>query len=266
MEAARSEFASAMRRHALALRDTCWLRWRSRGRCRCISTTALPGPVSGDTGVYVWNLWVFRHAITAHREMPFFTAEILSLSSAVPLTLQNYTTLANVIAFPLLPLFGIVATFNLLVIGSGVRRGARDVRLRPPADRGHRGGVGGGTRVRVLTIHERPGDGAFQPGADRAAADLRHAARASALPADVPGGGSRRYHRRVCVPLRSVLRRLLPPHRWICDRYSAVLIQRGPLPFRPYRGTLALDVLLVCIAGLIAGMLVGGGRRIECSR
>ena len=45
--------------------------------------------------------------------------------------------------------------------------------------------------------------------------------------------------------------------------YSAVLVQRGPLPFRPYRGTLALDVLLVCIAGLIGGMLVGGGRRIE---
>src|SRR4051794_2960679 len=66
-------------------------------------TTALPGPVSGDTGVYIWNLWVFRHTIVAHHQMPFFTTEILSLSSALPLTLQNYTTLANVIAFPLLP-------------------------------------------------------------------------------------------------------------------------------------------------------------------
>jgi hypothetical protein len=44
--------------------------------------------------------------------------------------------------------------------------------------------------------------------------------------------------------------------------YSAVLIQRGPISFRPYRGTLALDVLLVCVAGLIVGMLVGGGRQI----
>ena len=83
-------------------------------------TTALPGPVLGDTGVYIWNLWVFRHAIVAHREMPFFTTEILSLSPALPLTLQNYTTLANVIAFPLLPLLGIVATFNVLVIAAGV--------------------------------------------------------------------------------------------------------------------------------------------------
>jgi hypothetical protein len=82
--------------------------------------TALPGEVSGDTGVYVWNLWVFRHAIVAHREMPFFTLEILSLAPAMPLTLQNYTTLANVIAFPLIPLLGIVATFNVLVISSGV--------------------------------------------------------------------------------------------------------------------------------------------------
>jgi hypothetical protein len=45
--------------------------------------------------------------------------------------------------------------------------------------------------------------------------------------------------------------------------YSAVLIQRGPQAFRPYRGALAVDVALVCLAGLIAGMLIGGGRRID---
>jgi len=38
----------------------------------------------------------------------------------VPLTLHNYTALADLIAYPLLPLFGTVATFNLLVLASGV--------------------------------------------------------------------------------------------------------------------------------------------------
>ena len=61
---------------------------------------ALPGPRSGDTGVYVWNLWLFRHEIVAHHHYPFFTLEILSFAPRVPLALHNYTTFANVLAFP----------------------------------------------------------------------------------------------------------------------------------------------------------------------
>lgn len=82
--------------------------------------TMLPGPVSQDTGVYVWNLWVFRHEIVEHHHFPFATLEILSLASPVPLALHNYTTIANILAFPLLPLLGTVRTFNILNIGSGV--------------------------------------------------------------------------------------------------------------------------------------------------
>jgi hypothetical protein len=82
--------------------------------------TALPGPFVTDTGVYVWNLWVFRHEIVAHHQLPFVTLEILSLSPPVPLALHNYTTIANIVAFPFLPLLGTVATYNFLLIGSGV--------------------------------------------------------------------------------------------------------------------------------------------------
>src|SRR5687768_638738 len=60
----------------------------------------------GDTGVYIWNLWVFRHEIVEHGRFPFFTLEILALNAGAPLTLHNYTSLANIIAFPLLPLLG----------------------------------------------------------------------------------------------------------------------------------------------------------------
>jgi hypothetical protein len=81
--------------------------------------SAVLGPVSGDTGLYVWNLWVFRHEIVAHHAFPFFTREILSLTPPVSLTLHNYTTVANMIAFPLLPILGTAATFNVLVIASG---------------------------------------------------------------------------------------------------------------------------------------------------
>jgi hypothetical protein len=79
---------------------------------------ALLGPVGGDTGVYIWNLWVFRHEIVEHARLPFFTFEILALTSPVPLVLHNYTTFANLLAFPLLPLVGVVASFNLLSLAS----------------------------------------------------------------------------------------------------------------------------------------------------
>ena len=72
--------------------------------------------MSGDTGVYVWNLWVFRHEIVAHAHFPFLTAEVLPLTPPTPLTLHNYTTAANLVAFFLLPLIGVVRTFNLLTI------------------------------------------------------------------------------------------------------------------------------------------------------
>lgn len=78
------------------------------------------GPVDSDLGVYVWNLWVFRHEIVAHGHFPFLTLEILPMTPPVALTLHNYTTAANILAFPLLPLLGIVATFNLLTLLSPV--------------------------------------------------------------------------------------------------------------------------------------------------
>lgn len=77
---------------------------------------AFLGSPGGDLGVYVWNLWVFRHEVVAHHAFPFFTDEILSLTSRVPMTLQNYTTFSNILAFGALPVAGIVATFNLLTI------------------------------------------------------------------------------------------------------------------------------------------------------
>ena len=76
--------------------------------------TAFLGSPAADLGAYVWNLWVFRHEIVVRHSSPFFTSAILALTPPAPLSLQNYTAFADVLALPLIPRLGIVATFNLM--------------------------------------------------------------------------------------------------------------------------------------------------------
>jgi hypothetical protein len=78
--------------------------------------TQLTGPPGGDTGVYVWNQWVFRHELVEHHSLPLFTREIFSLSRPANLSLHNYTIFQDLIALPLLPLLGVVTTFNVVYL------------------------------------------------------------------------------------------------------------------------------------------------------
>ena len=78
--------------------------------------TYLTGPPDGDTGVYVWNQWVFRHEILVHRQLPFFTNSIFSMTPEANLSLHNYTAFQNLLALPLLGVLGVVATFNLIFL------------------------------------------------------------------------------------------------------------------------------------------------------
>lgn len=78
--------------------------------------SALTGPPEGDTGVYVWNQWVFSHEILVHRKLPYFTSSIFSPGRDANLSLHNYTAFQNLLAMPLKPLFGVVATFNLVFL------------------------------------------------------------------------------------------------------------------------------------------------------
>jgi hypothetical protein len=66
--------------------------------------------------VYVWNQWVFRHEILTEHRIPLRTGRILSLNGPTDLALHNYTTFANVLAFPLRPMLGVVATFNAVYL------------------------------------------------------------------------------------------------------------------------------------------------------
>lgn len=79
-------------------------------------STHLTGTVDGDTGVYVWNQWVFRHELVENRSLPYFTGKIFSLAPRAHLSLHNYTTFANILALPLIPHLGVVATFNVVYL------------------------------------------------------------------------------------------------------------------------------------------------------
>jgi hypothetical protein len=79
-------------------------------------STDLTGPPDGDTGVYVWNQWVFQHEILVHRRLPFFTDSIFSMTQEANLSLHNYTAFQNLLALPLSGWLGVVATFNVVFL------------------------------------------------------------------------------------------------------------------------------------------------------
>ena len=85
--------------------------------------THLTGSPTGDTGVYVWNVWVFRHELISHAHWPFVTHHIFALTNGTDLSVHNYTVFADLLALPLIGTLGVVASFNvvylLLVASSG---------------------------------------------------------------------------------------------------------------------------------------------------
>ena len=79
-------------------------------------STHLTGSPDGDAGVYVWNQWVFRHELVEEQSNPYFTGRIFSLTRRADLSLHNYTTFANVLALPLMPVLGVIGTFNVVYL------------------------------------------------------------------------------------------------------------------------------------------------------
>lgn len=82
-------------------------------------TDALTGDPTGDTGVYVWNQWVFHHELSGRRS-PMSTETVLSLTGEVDLSQHNYTVFLNLLAWPLIDRLGIVAAFNLVLLAMSV--------------------------------------------------------------------------------------------------------------------------------------------------
>ena len=81
-------------------------------------TTHLLGDTAGDLGVYVWSLWVFSHEVVQHGHLPFSTDHLFADAGGVDVALHNYTPIIGVLGMPLLPLLGVVGTFNVLLLAS----------------------------------------------------------------------------------------------------------------------------------------------------
>jgi hypothetical protein len=78
-------------------------------------STHLTGDPGGDTGVYVWNQWVFHQELLEGHN-PLSTAKILSLTDRVDLTQHNYTAFLNLLALPLISPLGVVTAFNVVFL------------------------------------------------------------------------------------------------------------------------------------------------------
>ena len=77
--------------------------------------THLTGDPGGDTGVYVWNQWVFHYELTSARN-PLSTAKILSLTPRVDLSQHNYTAFLNLLALPFISWLGVITSFNVVFL------------------------------------------------------------------------------------------------------------------------------------------------------
>jgi hypothetical protein len=77
--------------------------------------TQLTGSVGGDTGVYVWNQWVFKHELR-NLNFPYMTDTLFGHQRPANLSLHNYTRFQNLISVPISRFAGVVATFNIVYL------------------------------------------------------------------------------------------------------------------------------------------------------
>ncbi len=91
---------------------TCLLTWPLPRHLR----THLLGDPGGDLGVYVWNLWIFRHELFRHGHLPFSTQHVFGFTGGADFSLHNYAPLAGALGAPLVGPFGVVGAFNLMML------------------------------------------------------------------------------------------------------------------------------------------------------
>ena len=224
---------------------------------------ALLGLPNGDAGVYVWNLWVFRHEIVANHRLPFLTSEILALSPPVPLALHNYTTFANVLAFPLIPLLGVVKTFNLLVIANGVMTGyAMYFYARVRTGDAAAAWIGGllfgfspfmsarAAEHFSLTLAAPLADLRLADVPDLFAADMGLACAAGATVAWAFLSDA--YYAVYCLLMAGFM---------AC--YTMFSVETRPATVRRAWPRTLVDLAIVCLAGLIVGMVLRGGGQVD---
>ncbi len=222
--------------------------------------THLTGTIGSDAGVYVWNQWVFRHELLEHGRLPYFTDKIFSLSEgAANLGLHNYTIFQNLLALPWIGVFGVVATFNLIhLLMTVITAYATFLLARHVSGREAESWLAGMAFAWSPVLIAR-GTGHFSlVAAAPLAAFLLVLLRADgherlrdavALGVIVWWAASTDvYYAVYCLLIGAV---------FLVAR--VVSIERSPMAGRGTAARWALDVMLLCLAGLVAALAATGG-------
>lgn len=109
------------RRHAAATRAVVLVLYSTLA---CLLTWPLPlylrthllGGTGGDTGIYIWNLWIFRHELLRHARLPFSTDHVFAYTGGADFALHNYAPVAGLFGFPLIGPLGVVGAYNVVMI------------------------------------------------------------------------------------------------------------------------------------------------------
>jgi hypothetical protein len=219
----------------------------------------LTGHPGGDTGVYVWNQWVFHHELVDQRSLPYFTTKIFSLTGRADLSLHNYTTFQNLMALPLMHQFGVVATFNLVYLVMTVLTAYMAFRLahhvtQRSAEAWIAGMVFAWSPVLVTRGMGHFSVAAAAPLAAFLLVLLRTAERERLRDAGLLGAtvwwaaGTDVYFAVYCIVIAAVFLAA----RTLKVEHTRATPNRRHVPW-------ALDVLLLCMAGLVLAISISGG-------
>jgi hypothetical protein len=221
--------------------------------------THLTGDPGGDTSVYVWNQWVF-HQEALRGNNPFGTEQILSLTERIDLSQHNYTVFLNLLALPLISVFGVVASFNLVYLITSVLTSLMTYGLARAAFTV--------TRLEAFVVGV-----AFAWSPVLVARSTGHFSLAAAAPLPAFIWALIRAEQNRTAG-NAALVGLCMAWAALCDAYYgvycvmiavlyvttiAVRVTRAatPAPRRPW--VWLLDVLIVCFGGLVAGLALGRG-------
>jgi hypothetical protein len=222
-------------------------------------STHLTGSPAGDTGVYVWNQWVFQHELLQNHRSPYFTDKIFSLSGRANLSLHNYTAFQDLIALPFINWLGVVTTFNLVYLLMTVLTGYATFLLARHVTGAPVEAWLGGLLFAWSPILVTRGSAHFSLVAAAPlavflllllrAAERQRIRDAAALGATCWWAASTdAYYPVYCVMIAAL---------FMLGR--VMTIQRQPQARRSRAVPWTLDVLLFCVAGLVLSMAVSGG-------
>jgi len=221
--------------------------------------THLTGSPAGDTGVYIWNQWVFHHEVLKEGNFPYFTSRIFSLTGPANLSLHNYTAFQDLLALPLLDWLGVVTTFNVVFLLMTVLTGYTAFLLAKHVTGHNLESWLAGLLFAWSPVLATRGGAHFSLVAAAPlpifllvllrAAERQRLRDAVALGAVVCWAATTDAYYAVFCVILSVLFTL------------AHVIRLQRLPARPRSRVVpwTLDVLLFCIAGLVLSMIISGG-------